>query len=81
MGCVVVGTATEGIAEVVDDGENGFLVQPGDFETIAEQVCECIGDHAKAERISEEGKRTVQHMTWNHNAQKLLEVFRELKEK
>ena len=81
MGCVVVGTATEGIAEVVDDGENGFLVQPGDFETIAERVCECIGDHAKAERISEEGKRTVQHMTWNHNAQKLLEVFRELKEK
>ena len=78
MGCVVVGTATEGIAEIINDGENGFLVQPGDFETIAKEVSACISDPAKAQRIAQAGKNTAQNLTWHHNAEKLLELFREL---
>lgn len=78
MGCVIVGTATEGIAEVVDNEVNGFLVQPGDYETIAAQVCGCIADPAKATSIAEAGRETAQSMTWNHNARKLLALFREL---
>ena len=78
MGCVIVGTATEGIAEVVEDGVNGILVQPGDDETIARQVCACIEDPARANRIAQAGRKTAQGMTWNHNAQKLLALFQEL---
>lgn len=78
MGCVIVGTATEGIAEVVDSEVNGILVQPGDYETIAARVCACIEDPAKAERIAGAGRKTAQNMTWNHNAQKLLALFQEL---
>lgn len=78
MGCVIVGTATEGIAEVVDSEVNGILVQPGDYETIAARVCACIEDPAKAERIAGAGRKTAQNMTWNHNAQKLLALFQKL---
>lgn len=78
MGCVIVGTATEGIAEVVDSEVNGILVQPGDYDTIAARVCACIEDPAKAERIAGAGRKTAQNMTWNHNAQKLLALFQEL---
>ena len=78
MGCVIVGTATEGIAEVVEDGVNGILVQPGDYETIAAQVCACLDNPYKAVSIAEAGRKTAQNMTWNHNAQKLLALFQEL---
>ena len=81
MGCVIVGTATEGIAEVVEDGVKGFLVQPGDFETIAHQVCDCIANPEKMQKIAREGKKTAENMTWNHNAQKLLALFEELSER
>lgn len=78
MGCVIVGTATEGIAEVIEDGINGILVQPGDYETIAAQVCSCLENPAQAASIAEAGRKTAQRMTWNHNAQKLLALFQEL---
>lgn len=78
MGCVIVGTATEGIAEVVTSEENGILVQPGDYDTIAAQVCACIENPAKAKNIAQAGRETAQNMTWNHNAQKLLALFQEL---
>jgi len=78
MGCVIVGTATEGIAEVVDNGFNGILVQPGDYETIAKQVCDCIADPAKAAGIAAEGRNTARQLTWNHNARKLVALFEEL---
>lgn len=78
MGCVIVGTATEGISELVSHGENGILVQPGDFEAIAVHVCDCIADPAKAGAIAAEGRKTAQQLTWNHNAQKLVGLFAEL---
>ena len=78
MGCAIVGTATEGIAEVVTSEENGILVQPGDYDTIAAQVCACIENPAKASSIAQAGRETAQNMTWNHNAQELLALFQEL---
>lgn len=78
MNCVVVGTATEGISEIVEHGVNGILVQPGDYEAIAEHVCGCIADAEKAKRIAEEGNQTAKLLTWHHNAQKLVSLFEEL---
>ena len=78
MRCVIVGTATEGIAEIVEHEVNGILVQPGDYDAIAEHVCTCIADEEKATRIAEEGKKTAELLTWHHNAQKLVNLFEEL---
>ena len=78
MGCVITGTSTEGIAEIVKHEVNGILVQPGDYEAIAEHVCACIEDPAKAVAIAEAGRETAQRLTWQHNAQRLVELFEEL---
>ena len=67
------------LAEVLmSSEENGILVQPGDYDTIAAQVCACIENPAKAKNIAQAGRETAQNMTWNHNAQKLLALFQEL---
>ena len=81
MGCIVVGTATEGIAEIIEHGENGFLVQPGDYNSIAIDVCACIDNPAKACSIAQAGYQTAQLLTWQHNAQKLVELFEKLQKK
>ena len=78
MGCVIVGTATEGIAEIVDHEVNGILVQPGDHDAIADHVCACIENPQKTIAIAEAGNQTAGMMTWNHNAQKLVALFEDL---
>ena len=80
MRCVVVGTATEGIAEIISNGVNGFLVQPGDFDAIAQYVNMCFEDPAKALYISTEGEKTAKNLTWRANAQCYEALFRKLSE-
>ena len=38
MYCATVSTAVGGVPRLIDDGENGFLVQPGDHETMAQRM-------------------------------------------
>ena len=77
-GCVTIGTATEGISEIICNGVNGFLVQPGDSETIGRYVRMCIEDPAKARSVAAEGEKTAHKLTWKANAQRYEELFRKL---
>ena len=78
MGCVIVGTATEGISEIVDHEVNGFLVQPGDFDSIAEHVISCIADPVRSNKIAAAGNQTAQQLSWRSNAQQYIALFQEL---
>lgn len=41
-GCPVIATAVGGIPELVRDGENGFLHQPGNPEELARKIAQCL---------------------------------------
>jgi len=41
----VVSTRVSGIPELVDDGVNGFLTEPGDIETLADRVRQLLNDN------------------------------------
>ena len=47
----VVASALDGIAEVVDDGRDGFLVPSGDAQLFCERVCELIGNPSLAAEL------------------------------
>jgi glycosyltransferase involved in cell wall biosynthesis len=60
----VVATRVGGIPEVVEDGVNGFLVEPGDVAGLAERVGQLIADRPLRTRLGEAGHaQVVQNFT------------------
>jgi glycosyltransferase involved in cell wall biosynthesis len=51
VGTPVIATRTGGVAEVVRDGENGLLVEPGDPTALAAAIGRFVGDDALRERL------------------------------
>jgi glycosyltransferase involved in cell wall biosynthesis len=49
----IVATRSGGPQEIVDDGSNGLLVQPGDAGALAEKICELLQDPTRARRLAQ----------------------------
>mgnify|MGYP000029329392 CR=1 FL=1 len=61
----VIGAQAGGVPEVIDDGENGFLVKFGDVDAIAARIVQLSSDRALAKRFGEHGhKKVLRAMTW-----------------
>ena len=55
----VVATRVGGIPDVVRDGEDGFLVAPGDVEALADRLAQLATDDALRERMGEGARARV----------------------
>ena len=55
----VVATRVGSIPESVHDGQNGYLVPPGDADAIANRVVELFNDRNLARRLGHAGRQTV----------------------
>jgi len=51
--------ATDGVRDVIRDGENGFLVDPGDEARMAERILELAQDADKAKRMGQAAAATI----------------------
>jgi glycosyltransferase involved in cell wall biosynthesis len=51
VGTPVIATRTGGVAEVVRDGENGLVVEPGDLDALTGAIERFFADRALAERL------------------------------
>jgi glycosyltransferase involved in cell wall biosynthesis len=56
----VIATRVGGVAELVEDGVNGFLVPPGDAATLAERLGRLIADPELCRRMGLAGRATVE---------------------
>jgi glycosyltransferase involved in cell wall biosynthesis len=60
----VVATRVGGIPEVVEDGVNGYLVEPGDVDALAARAAALIADPSLRARMGEAGRARVErHFT------------------
>lgn len=59
-GLPVVATRIAGIAELVDDGESGFLTSPGDVDALVARVDLLLGDAALRNRMGAAGRAKVE---------------------
>ena len=56
----VVGTRVGGIADLVEDGRNGVLVEPGSTGALADALVQLLGDGPRAAALGAEARRLVQ---------------------
>jgi glycosyltransferase involved in cell wall biosynthesis len=55
-GVPVVGTRVDGAAEVVKDGINGFLAEPGDVRSMAEKVLYLLSHPEESRQMGRRGQ-------------------------
>ncbi len=77
-GCITIGTEGEGVADLIKSGENGFLVPPDDPDAIVQVVEDCLTHPAQAESIAAQGRMDARALTWTHNAEQYIKLFKEL---
>jgi glycosyltransferase involved in cell wall biosynthesis len=66
----VVATRVGGVPDVIRDGVDGFLVDPGDVEQLAARLAELAGDPALRERLGAKGRA---HVVPRYSVERLLD--------
>ena len=62
FGLPVVGCWAGGMTDIVVDGATGFLVEPGDPESLGEALRKLVGDTALRARMGEEARRRFEEL-------------------
>lgn len=75
-GTPVIATRVGGVPEIVKDGENGFLVKPGDSEELASAIDRLMGDPVLQRKMGEEGAKIVlEKFSWGKIIERLEEIY------
>jgi glycosyltransferase involved in cell wall biosynthesis len=75
-GTPVIASRIGGVPEIVDDGETGFLVPPGDKGALRERLAQLVGDAALAERMGRNAREAVlARFTWERVAERCLAAY------
>ncbi len=77
-GCAVVATDCGGPRDIIVDGQNGFLVEVGNVEQIADRVKLLLDDSELREQFVKNSKETVSKFSWGSSVDKLEEVLSNL---
>jgi glycosyltransferase involved in cell wall biosynthesis len=78
-GVPVVATAVDGTPEVVDDGISGWLVPPGDANTLARRILEMLDDDDQRQEMGRRGQERVRReFTFSAQAEQYYRLFEQL---
>lgn len=77
-GCAIVGTEGQGIADIIESGKNGWLVNPDDPEKIAQIIDDSLQNPEKHAQIAQAGQTLARAMTWDACARNYLALFETL---
>lgn len=77
-GCIVIAANHGGPAELISDGENGFLFKPGSSDDLCRAITSIVSDPRKMEKISDKAK---QYYRDNFSADKYRENFKAILER
>jgi len=78
-GCAVVATRVGGLAELIEDGVDGLLVEPKNPQQIADAVCKLLQDADLRQRLALNArKKVVDRYSWKRQAEKVVTVYERL---
>ena len=70
-GCVVVSTNQAGSAEIIRNGENGFLVPVGDTSAFLERIELLLQDEGRRRVMAQAGLETARSYSWEEAVLKM----------
>ncbi len=75
----VIGCRGEGIEDFVEDGKTGILVEPRNVEDLIRAIDFLLTNPGEAKIIGQRAREVVlNNYTWDNNAEKTIEVYREV---
>ena len=75
----VIGTNSGGTPEIIEDGVNGFLYEPGDYDQLAEKIEWLIKNPKEAKKMGENGYKIVSDkFSKNNYSGKILGFLKEI---
>jgi glycosyltransferase involved in cell wall biosynthesis len=75
----VIAAKFSDIPTVLEDHENGVLVEPGSDVELADAILELAHDAELRDRLGRAGRRTItSSYTWQHNAETISNLFEEI---
>ena len=77
-GTPVIGSRLGGIAELIQPGLNGLLVEPGDADVLGRGMCELLDDPQGRERMRVHARATAQRYAGPTVAQQYLALFEQV---
>ena len=77
-GIPVVATSVGGTPELIQEGETGFLVSPGDPQNLAKRIEILIRDKVLRGRMGRKGKERVREFSIEKMADRTLQLYRRL---
>jgi len=77
-GVPVIGGKVGGTVELIQDGQNGFTVLPGDQEDLARKIVRLATDTKFRKRLIEAGKITAQEYTISKMVDRTIELYNRL---
>jgi glycosyltransferase involved in cell wall biosynthesis len=76
MSRAVIASRLGQVADVIIDGQNGMLVEPGDVDDLARAIKQLLDDEAMRARLGEAARQTVvERYTWKHNAARVFDTI------
>jgi glycosyltransferase involved in cell wall biosynthesis len=76
FGLPVISTRIAGIPEIIEDGKNGFLIEPGDVMALAKNIQEMILDKEMRNRIAEQNYKHAEYFAAGKIAKEWKDVYK-----
>jgi glycosyltransferase involved in cell wall biosynthesis len=80
VGKPIIATNVGGIPFLVEDGSNGFLVESGNVDHLAEKILNLVQDDRLREKMGNRGREKARNFTWDRIAAQTFNIYKEIYE-
>lgn len=82
MGKPIIASNIGQIGEILEHGKTGLLIEPGNYKELAENILILLEDGQLKKKLGKNARIEVErNYTWERNARKIMEIYREVLEK
>lgn len=75
--CAIIATHVKGISEQITDGRNGFLIEPGNYKSLASKMSYLLENEDVATSMGRNGRKEIleKDLTWSGYAKRVDQIY------